>query len=263
MSRKLERRLRAELGSIPSPAPRAEHLAETAALSLAAWRSRRPLRRIGVPEMVLGQLRFIAAPIWALQAVIVLCICLLLHLASAAEDFEAEGPALLGMASVFVAMSVLPFHGRSRRFNMRETEGATRASHGKLMLAKLCALALGDAVCLAALSRVSAGLFAGAAGLTLACIVLPFLLCCTGVLLILDRAGGEQGMLVALGFGLALAAGCRLLPEELGAVLAGRGRGFAAAACALLAAVLALECRRLLRQAARPDAYEAVEFQEV
>ena len=126
MSRKLERRLRAELGSIPSPAPRAEHLAETAALSLAAWRSRRPLRRIGAPEMVLGQLRFIAAPIWALQAVIVLCICLLLHLASAAEDFEAEGPALLGMASVFVAMSVLPFHGRSRRFNMRETEGATR-----------------------------------------------------------------------------------------------------------------------------------------
>ena len=81
MSRKLERRLRAELGSIPSPAPRAEHLAETAALSLAAWRSRRPLRRIGAPEMVLGQLRFIAAPIWALQAVIVLCICLLLHLA--------------------------------------------------------------------------------------------------------------------------------------------------------------------------------------
>ena len=131
------------------------------------------------------------------------------------------------------------------------------------MLAKLCALALGDAVCLAALSRVSAGLFAGAAGLTLACIVLPFLLCGTGVLLILDRAGGEQGMLVALGFGLALAAGCRLLPEELGAVLAGRGRGFAAAACVLLAAVLALECRRLLRQAARPDAYEAVEFQEV
>ena len=127
MSRKVEHILRAELGSMPLPEPRAEHLTETATLSLAAYRSRRPLRRIGVPEMVVSQIRFIAAPIWALQAAVVLCICLLLHLASAAENLEADGPALLSMSSVFVAMSVLPFHGRSRRFKMREIEGVTRA----------------------------------------------------------------------------------------------------------------------------------------
>ena len=80
MSRKVEHILRAELGSMPLPEPRAEHLTETATLSLAAYRSRRPLRRIGVPEMVVSQIRFIAAPIWALQAAVVLCICLLLHL---------------------------------------------------------------------------------------------------------------------------------------------------------------------------------------
>lgn len=213
--------------------------------------------------MVMSQIRFIAAPIWVLQAVIVLCMCLMLHLASAAEDFEADGPALLSMSSVFVAMSVLPFHGRSRRFKMCEIEGATRASHGKLILAKLCVLGLGDAICLAALSWVSAGLLTGAAGLVLSCIVLPFLLCCTGVLFILDRARGEQGMLIALGFGLGLAAGYRLLTEELGAVITGQGRGFAVAACVLLTAALALECRRLLRQAAWPDAQGAAEFQEV
>lgn len=263
MSRKFEHKLRAELGSLPMPEPRAEHLIETAALSLAAYRSRRPLRRIGVPEMVMSQIRFIAAPIWVLQAVIVLCMCLMLHLASAAENFEADGPALLSMSSVFVAMSVLPFHGRSRRFKMCEIEGATRASHGKLILAKLCVLGLGDAICLAALSWVSAGLLTGVAGLVLSCIVLPFLLCCTGVLFILDRARGEQGMLIALGFGLGLAAGYRLLTEELGAAITGQGRGFAVAACVLLTAALALECRRLLRQAAWSDAQGAAEFQEV
>lgn len=263
MSRKFEYELRAELGSLPLPEPRAEHLTETAALSLAAYRSRRPLRRIGVPEMVMSQIRFIAAPIWVLQAVIVLSMCLMLYLASAAEDFEADGPALLSMSSVFVAMSVLPFHGRSRRFKMCEIEGATRASYGKLILAKLCVLGLGDAICLAALSRVSTGLLTGAAGLVLSCIVLPFLLCCTGVLFILDRARGEQGMLIALGFGLGLAAGCRLLPEELGAVITGQGRAFAVAACVLLTAALAIECRRLLRQAAWPNTQEAAEFQEV
>ena len=52
-------------------------------------------------------------------------------------------------------------------------------------------------------------------------------------------------------------------PGGIGGALAGQGQGFAAAACVLLTVVLALECRRLLRQAARPDAYEAVEFQEV
>lgn len=50
MSRKVEHILRAELGSMPLPEPRAEHLTETATLSLAAYRSRRPLRRIGVPK---------------------------------------------------------------------------------------------------------------------------------------------------------------------------------------------------------------------
>ena len=193
MSRKVEHILRAELGSMPLPEPRAEHLTETATLSLAAYRSRRPLRRIGVPEMVVSQIRFIAAPIWALQAAVVLCICLLLHLASAAENLKADGPALLSMSSVFVAMSVLPFHGRSRRFKMREIEGVTRASHGKLMLAKLSAVGLGDAICLAVISQVSAGLLAGAVGLVLSSIVLPFLLCCTGILLILDRARGGRG----------------------------------------------------------------------
>ena len=70
-------------------------------------------------------------------------------------------------------------------------------------------------------------------------------------------------MLIALGFGLGLAAGYRLLTEELGAVITGQGRGFAVAACVLLTAALALECRRLLRQAAWPDAQGAAEFQEV
>lgn len=263
MSRKLERRLRARLASAPMPEPDPERLAETAALCLDAWRARRPLRSLGVTGMALRQLRFIAAPIWALQAALLLCLCLLLHLSSAGGDPGAEGPALLGMSSVLVAMSALPFHGRSRRFGMFETEGATRASHGKLLLARLCAAALGDAACLAALRLASAGLLDETAGLALACLALPFLLGCAGALLILDRAGEGRGTCAALGYCLALAAGCRALPGEFVSALAGPGRGYAAAACALLAAVLALECLRLLRRASRPCARPAAGLQEV
>ena len=84
---KIDRRLKTELGSLPSPEPRPAHVDETAALCLKAYRARRRMSRLSVPGLIAGQLRFVAVPIWAAQAAAVLCMCLVLRLAMRSEDF--------------------------------------------------------------------------------------------------------------------------------------------------------------------------------
>ena len=245
---RIDRRLKTELGSLPSPEPRPAHVDETAALCLKAYRARRRMSRLSVPGLIAGQLRFVAAPIWAAQAPAVLCMCLALRLAMRSEDFAADAPALLGMFSVFVAMSAQPFYGRSRKYKMRELESSTRLSCRRLALAKLCSVGVGDTAGLIVLSMASAGGFSLAANTVLGFVVLPFLLACTGILLILEHSREGHGVYVSLGFGFGLAAVCWMFPAELGRLMSSVGVGRAAAICAALLTVLILECRRLLRQ---------------
>lgn len=258
MGERIERRLKTELGSLPAPGPRPAHVDETAALCLDAYRARRRMSRLGVPGLIAGQLRFAAVPIWAAQAAAVLCMCLVLHFAMRSEEFAEDAPALLGMFSVFVAMSVLPFYGRSRKYKMCELESSTRLSCRRLLLAKLCAVGTGDAACLTALSLT--GGLAGAANVALVFVVLPFLLACTGILLILEHTGEEHGLYAALGFGFGLAAVLWIFQTELGELYAELGTAPAAAVCAALLAALALECRRLLRQLPACDMQQALSY---
>lgn len=255
---KIDRRLKTELGSLPSPEPRPAHVDETAALCLKAYRARRRMSRLSVTGLIAGQLRFVAAPIWAAQAAAVLCMCLVLGLAMRSEDFAADAPALLGMFSVFVAMSALPFYGRSRKYKMRELESSTKLSSRRLLLAKLSAVGAGDAACLTALSLT--GGLAGAANAALGLVVLPFLLACTGMLLILEHSGEEHGLHAALGFGFGLAAALWIFRTELGELCAELGTAPAAAVCAALLAALALECRQLLRQLPARDMQQALSY---
>jgi len=46
---RIDRRLKTELGSLPSPEPRPAHVDETAALCLEAYRARRRMSRLGAP----------------------------------------------------------------------------------------------------------------------------------------------------------------------------------------------------------------------
>lgn len=258
MGRRSELKLKAELCTLRAPEFRRAHVDETAALCLAAYRSRRRMRRLSVPELTASQLRFVARPIWAAQAVVVLCMCLALHFAMRSGDFAADVPALLSMSSVFMAMSVLPFYGRSRKYKMRELESSTRLSCRRLTLAKLCSVGVGDTAGLIALSMASAGGFSLAANMVLGFVVLPFLLACTGILLILEHSREGHGVYVSLGFGFGLAAVCWMLPAELGRLMSSVGVGRAAAICAALLTVLILECRRLLRQMPSRNLQEAL-----
>lgn len=235
----------------------AVHLNETINLCREAYDGRRRMRPIGGIEMIVSQLRFIAKPIWALQMAVILCICLLLRLASGAGN-AGYVPALLSLGAIFTAMSALPFYGRSQRYKMRELESASRLSRGKLILAKLCVVGAGDAACLTLLTLASPGAVTQAAGAMLTFIALPFLLTCTGSLLILNRTREDRGVFAALAFGLVLAAVYWAAPAKIAALPASLGTPIPAAACALLLAALVLECRRLLKKPPSPDAREAL-----
>jgi hypothetical protein len=253
----MDRKLRKEWNAIQIPKSAQARLDETVTRCHAVYHARRKMRSIGSFEIIIRQLRFMAKPIWALQAAVILCMCFLLQMASGTEEASAHLSAVLSLASVFVAMTILPFYGRSRKYKMREIESAARLSHTKLMLAKLCTAGVGDVICLAVLSVFSFGKMTGNAETALAYIVAPFLLACSGILLILNHTKEDCGALAALGFGAGLAAACWLLPVRFGNPLARLGAGALGIACAVMLLILLTQCRRLLRQTPVSDLQEA------
>lgn len=144
-----------------------EHLEETIRLSRKAYAARRKMRRLGAAELVMGQLRFVARPVWLLQGILLICICVLVSLNRGAAS----------LCAVLVAMTALPFCGRSRKYKMQEIEATARLSRARQLLARLAAIALGDLVCLLVLSLISAAPME---------VILPFLLATVGSLLVLD-----------------------------------------------------------------------------
>lgn len=251
MNRSLEQSLRKTLRDVELPQPREECLQATIYRCRGAYQSRRRRKSLGSLELIAGQLRFIAAPIWVLQMALLLCIALILW-GLPAGDAVFCLPTFLSLASILVAMTMLPFYGRARRYRMAEIERSARLSQGKLILAKLAAVGFGDMTCLASLMLGSAGKTPEVMHTILSCIVLPFLLSCTGLLLILNHAKEDNALITATSFGIGLAAACWMLPTMQDTPLP-----LDITACAVLLAMLWWECRRLLQRTV------SMEYQEV
>ena len=109
---------------------------------------------MGAWELIRRQLRFTALPVWGLQAALLAAICCVFGAARPADELI---PASASLAAVLAAMTLLPFHGRARRYGMEEIEAAARLSSEKLALARLGAVGAGDAVCCASAALMSGG----------------------------------------------------------------------------------------------------------
>jgi hypothetical protein len=157
-------------------------------------------------------------------------------------------PSLLCVYSGFIAMTALPFYGRSRKYAMRELESSTRISLSRLTLAKLSAVGVGDIVCLGVIILFIFGKVEAPARAMLLFVVLPFLLTCTGSLFILNRAKQSYSTSVTVGFGIGLSVLYWALAVKMPEALTQLSAGFGLLACALLILALLLECRKLLRQ---------------
>jgi len=252
--------LKNELSAAHSIEPTGAHLEETIRLARQAYINRRQMRHISTFEMIIGQVRFIAQPVWLLQGMVLLCMCGLIRHAMVSEQAASSFPAFLSISSIFIAMTMLPFYGRSRKFKMREIECTTRVSLSRLTLSKLCVIGAGDAVSLCIVTLITLGRIAEPAVTLLIFIILPFLLTCAGSLFILGRTKENYGIFVSVGFGIGLSAAFRTLAMDMGDKLTHISAAISITICAFLALVLILECRRLLRQIPSPDLRETLMF---
>lgn len=258
MSKDFRQRLKNELQSDidPSRAP----IDQTIKLAQAAYGSRRKLKPISTFEMIIIQLRFVAHPIGLLQGIALLCVCTFLCLAKASGQFASELSAFVSVSAVFVSMTALPIYGRSRRCKMRELESTTRISHPRLILAKLCAVGVGDVICLAAITLLAFEKMTAPAQTILTFILLPFLLCCTAGLFIMNRVKEEYGIYVSMGVYVGIGTLYWTAAEKLQPLLWQLSIGLTAAICMFLILTLALECLRLMKQIPSSDLQEALIF---
>ena len=223
-----------EIRALDSPEPDAERLSGTLALCRREYARRRRLRRVGAWELIRRQLRFTALPVWGLQAALLAAICCVFGAARPEEELI---PASASLAAVLAAMTLLPFHGRARRYGMEEIEAAARLSSEKLALARLGAVSAGDAVCCASAALMSGGGWY----VTLVFVATPFLLTSAVSLAALGHAGRESGVCIAAGLGAIIAVGFYAAAARFGYGLTVISPLLAAGLCLAALAALALE----------------------
>ena len=126
---------------------------------------------------------------------------------------------------------------------MREVEAAARFNSSRLMLARLVAVGMGDAVCVSAIALLSGG----AAYEVLVLVVMPFLLTCALSLAVLEHAG-ESAAAVSAALGAVLAAAYWILAGNYTKGLLRISPAVAAMICTAALAALGAECRAMLSE---------------
>jgi hypothetical protein len=203
MNKKLRSELRVALKSQPDLKISEEHLIQTMRKTRMAYQSRKQRERIRYPAFLLRQVRFVGAPVWLLQGFLLLCAFLLFgfgDIGAVSNLAPRHLPVLLGCFAVFIAMSSIPFIGRSAQYRMLETEMATRISIPRLLLSRIFIIGVGNAFLLTVsflLASTKAELGAGSIALYL---LLPYLIACCGCLYIQAYAHCRQQGFVCTAF---------------------------------------------------------------
>lgn len=214
-----------------------------------AWREARSRRRrIGFPQFLSMQIRFIGWKVWAVQGTSLLVICgLLSRLFGRGFWREPQSvAAVLFCLSVLVFMTAPPFLYRSVRYRMQEVEAAARFSSVRLLMARLIIIGTGDAVLLGGIVLTTAANSGLPGGSAVICVGFPFLMASSAGLYLLGHArprrflAGSTGLCVLLLLTLSQAA-------RIGAPTPSLGW---AGVCALLAAFCWHQFRYLLHHCA-------------
>ena len=197
MNKKFQSELQAALKSQPDMQISEEHLIQTMRKTRMAYQSRKQRERIRYPAFLLRQVRFVGATVWLLQGFLLLCAFWLFGLGDMGNVSNLAPrhlPVLLGCFAVFIAMTSIPFIGRSAQYRMLETEMATRISIPKLLLTRIFIIGIGNVLLLTVsflLASTKAEFGVGSVALFL---LLPYLIACCGCLFIQAYAHvGYQG----------------------------------------------------------------------
>lgn len=256
MNKKLRSKLQAALKEQPALQISEEHLVQTMREARMAYQNRRHRERIRYPAFLLRQIRFVGAPVWLLQGLLLLCAFWLFGFADmgGVSNFAPRHlPVLLGCFAVFIAMTSIPFIGRSVQYKMLETEMATRISIPKLLLTRIFIIGIGNVLLLTVsflLASTKAELGTGSIALYL---LLPYLIACCGCLFIQAYAhSGQQGF-VCTAFCFSLTALLFVLYKTAPMVYEQASVGVWGALCAVCAVLLIIGSYRLLDKVASLD----------
>lgn len=253
MNQKLRSKLQAALKDQSALQISEEHLIQTMREARIAYQNRRNRQRIRYPAFLLRQIRFVGAPVWLLQGLLLLCAFWLFGLMDigAVSNFEPRHfPVLLGCFAVFIAMTGIPFVGRSVQYRMLETEMVTRISIPKLLLTRIFIIGIGNVLLLTVsflLASTKAELGTGSIALYL---LLPYLIACCGCLFIQAYAhSGQQGF-ISTAFCFSLTALLFVLYKTAPVVYEQAYAPIWGVLCAICAVILIIGIYRLLDKAA-------------
>lgn len=256
MNKNMRSKLQAALKDQPDLQISEEHLMQTMRQARMAYQSRRQRKRIRYPAFLLRQVRFVGAPVWLLQGFLLLCAFWLFGLGdmgTVSNLAPRHLPTLLGCFAVFIAMTSIPFIGRSARYRMLETEMATRISIPKLLLTRISIIGIGNVLLLTVsflLASTKAELGAGSAAVYL---LLPYLIACCGCLFIQACAHSGQPGFVCAAFCFSLTALLFMLYKTAPVVYEQASVGIWGVLCAVCAVILIIGIYRLLDKAASLD----------
>ena len=256
MNKNIRSKLQATLKDQPDLQISEEHLIQTIRASRIAYQSRKQRERIRYSAFFLRQVRFVGAPVWLLQGFLLLCAFWLFGLgdiSTVSNLAPRHLPVLLGCFAVFIAMTSIPFIGRSTQYGMLETEMATRISIPKLLLTRISIIGVGNVLLLTVsflLASTKAELGTGSIALYL---LLPYLMACCGCLFIQAYAHrGYQGF-VSTAFCFSLTALLFVLYKAAPMVYEQASAPIWGALCALCTMILIIGIYRLLDKASSLD----------
>lgn len=245
MKKRIETALR-DLYSAPVERPDPASIERTISkarksLAFSAAARQRPFRPVGFLEILAGQVRFIARSVWLLQGVFLAVTCLIIKLAAGQRLTS-----VLYMSAIFTAMTALPFYGRAQRYKVLETEAVTRISLARTLLAKLCIIGIGDALCLSLIILFWAGSADSSIETAFIYVIIPYLLAGTGSLFILNHCHRQQGIEIVCGYCLGLGVLFKIISDKIQFSRAELSLTLAVAVCAVLSILLLFECRSML-----------------
>lgn len=248
MKRYLRESLNKELKSYQAIELSRQHLENTIQLSHILYHKRRKMRKICTIEMIVNQLRFVAAPIYFLQGSVLLFLYLVICIAMHSKDFTNNLSALLSVSAILVSMTALPTYGRSRRYHMIEIESTTRISCPQVILARICAIGIGDIICLTALVFLTFRKMDFPAQSILTFVLMPFLFCGIGCLFIQNHMRSEYSIYISTGFCIAAGITYWRIASKLQTFLSDVSIAFIGVVCSVLILILGIECGKLITQ---------------
>ena len=248
MIRNLRERLNNELKSYHAVELSKQHLENTIQVSRIIYDKRRKMRKICTIEMIVNQFRFIAVPVYFLQGGVLLFLYMVISIAMHSEDFTSNLSALLSTSAILVSMTALPTYERSRRYHMIEIESTTRISCPQVILARICAIGIGDIICLIVLILLTFEKMNFPAQSILTFVLMPFLFCGIGCLFIQNHMNNEYSIYISTGFSIAVVITYWLIASKLQRFLLNVSIGFTIAVCGVLILILGIECRKLIMQ---------------